>query len=66
MPMTPIMKAYVGTAKAVPDSRTPRRFMPISTTTTMTDRVSSWPRSAGTAETTLATPEVVETATVST
>ena len=36
MPMMTIMKPYVGIANAVPDSRSPRRFIAVSTATAIT------------------------------
>ena len=41
------MNAYVGTAKNVPDSRMPRRFIAISSSTMVDANVASWCWSAG-------------------
>ncbi len=51
-------------AKAVPDSRTPRRFSSAMTATTTTAISARWPSRAGNAEARLATPEDTDTATV--
>jgi hypothetical protein len=62
----PNMNAYVGIANAVPDSRTPRRFIRVSTTTSTTARATLCGASAVTAEVRFATPAETDTATVST
>jgi len=58
-------KQYVGMAKAVPDSRTPRRFSSAIAATTRTAISVTCDSSAGNAEARLATPEETDTATVS-
>ena len=60
------MNTYVGIANSVPDSRTPRRFMVVSTTTTTTANSVSWPRRAGMADAAYCDPDETDTATVST
>ena len=60
------MKMYVGMAKAVPDSRTPRMFIVVRMITTMTANVASCPRSAGMADAAYWVPDDTDTATVST
>jgi len=55
----------VGIANAVPDSRTPRRFISAITATTITAMSVTWESRAGKAEARLATPAETETATVS-
>ncbi len=60
------MKAYVGMANAVPDSRIPRRFSTMMTSTIPTDSATSCPCRDCTAEVMFATPELTDTATVST
>ena len=62
--VTVATKQYVGMAKAVPDSRTPRRFSRAMTATTITAMRARCPSRAGKAEARLATPEDTETATV--
>jgi hypothetical protein len=60
------MKAYVGMANAVPDSRTPRRFSNVMTTTM---RIATGARCAamnGMAAAAFSTPEDTDTATVRT
>ncbi len=60
------MKAYVGMAKALPDSRTPRRLMRASSAVRPMARATlCWPIQ-GIAEAALATAEEIDTATVST
>ena len=66
MPMMPIMKAYTGTAKALPDSRVPRRLIVVSTTTRTTATGISCPRTIGRAAPAFCTPELIDTATVRT
>src|SRR3954451_21066348 len=63
---TPNMKAYVGIANAVPDSRKPRRLSSMMTSTMATASSTSCPANEPTAEVMLATPELTDTATVST
>src|SRR3954454_2675011 len=58
--------AYVGIAKRIPASLTPRRFANAIRTTKKSDSVSSWPRSDDTAEVSASTPAATDTATVST
>ena len=65
MRQTVPMNTYVGTAKAVPDSRTPRRFMTAITATIATAITATCALSAGNADARLATPADTETATVS-
>ena len=60
------MNAYVGTAKNVPDSRMPRRFIAISNSTRAEANMASWPTSAGIAPAAYCAPDEMETATVST
>ena len=62
---TTAMKQYVGIANAVPDSRTPRRFISAMTTTTTTAMSVTWAPRTGKAEARLATPAETDTATVS-
>ena len=52
-------------AKAVPDSRTPRRFITAITATTTTEMTATWELSTGKADARLATPADTDTATVS-
>ena len=52
--------------KTVPDSRTPRRFSVISTSTAMEATQASWPSRNGISDLAFCTPEEMETATVST
>jgi hypothetical protein len=59
-----MMNRYVGAANALPDSRTPRRFMSVSITTRATLSSTVHGTSAGKADVKLATPEVTDTATV--
>src|SRR4029079_4240088 len=66
IPSTPIMKPYVGIAKKAPDSRTPRRFIAASTTTSVTATTTSWPATHGIADPAFWTPDETDTATVST
>ena len=67
MPMIETMKQYVGTAKVVPDSRIPRRFIAISSSDQRRSRpTASWPLMNGSAEVAFCTPEETDTATVST
>jgi hypothetical protein len=60
------MNAYVGTAKAVPDSRTPRRFAAISSSTAVTATVTSCPAKASIVEAAYCEADDIDTATVST
>jgi hypothetical protein len=53
-------------AKNVPDSRTPRRFSAISTSTRMEATSASCPEKIGIADAAFWTPEEIDTATVST
>lgn len=62
----PAMKPYVGMANALPDSRTPRRFSAVSTATITTEASTLWLATHGIAEPMFATPDEVDTATVST
>ena len=66
MPRMATMKAYVGMAKNVPDSRMPRRFIAISSSTKTVAAVASCPTRAGTAPAAYCAPEEIDTATVST
>ena len=63
--MTTPMKQYVGMAKPVPDSRTPRRFRTAIAATVTAAMSVTRELSAGNAEARLATPDETETATVS-
>jgi hypothetical protein len=63
---TPTVKAYVGTANAVPDSRTPRRFAAASSATRPSASQTRAGLRSGNAEITLSTPAETDTATVST
>ena len=63
---TMAMNAYVGSAKAVPDSRTPRRFIRASTATTHTEIATLWLDRLVAADVMLATPALTDTATVRT
>jgi hypothetical protein len=56
----------VGTAKKVPDSRTPRRLTAARAITRTAATTASWPEIAGIAEAAFCTPEETDTATVST
>ena len=60
------MNPYVGIAKNVPDSRTPRRFIAIRATTSRLATVASWPLSDGIAAAAYCAPDEMVTATVST
>ena len=53
-------------AKALPDSRTPRRFMAVSAAISATAASTSWPRSHEKAAAAFCTPEEIDTATVRT
>ena len=66
MDPTPSMNRYVGIAKRVPDSLTPRRLSSVSSTTSPMANDTSWPRSAGSAVAAYWAPEEIDTATVST
>src|SRR5215218_788130 len=66
IPRMVIMKTYVGTANAVPDSRTPRRFIVVRNSTAMTATKAWLPARAGIAEAAYWAAEEMETATVST
>ena len=59
-------KAYVGNAKRIPDSRTPRRFTTVSSKMKNSERPTWCEASDGTAEVRAKTPAVTETATVRT
>ena len=59
-------KAYVGSAKRIPASLTPRRFAIAISTTHARDSVSSCPRSDDAADVSASTPAATETATVRT
>lgn len=61
-----MMNAYVGIAKATPDSRTPRRFNAITNRMAATQKNTLCSATIGTAEPMLAIAEAVETATVRT
>ncbi len=60
------MKRYVGTAKNVPDSRMPRRFMAVSRMTRPEANVASCPERTGIADAAYCAPDEIDTATVST
>jgi hypothetical protein len=64
MPMMAVMKRYVGTAKNVPDSRTPRRFIAASTATAIAATITSCPLSDGNAAEAYDDADDTETATV--
>src|SRR4051812_48910320 len=66
MTRMPRMNPYVGIAKAFPDSRMPRRFNAVSTETITMDASTLCSATHGTADPMLATPDEVDTATVST
>jgi hypothetical protein len=59
-------KAYVGSAKSNPASRTPRRLATVSSAMNPSERLTACPSSDGTAETSARTPAATETATVRT
>ena len=63
---TPTVNAYVGTANAVPDSRTPRRLAAASSATRTSASQTRTGLRSGNAEITLSTPAETDTATVST
>jgi hypothetical protein len=63
---TTVMNPYVGTAKTVPDSLTPRRFITVSTATKPSEIPVAAGRSGRKAEVIASTPAATETATVST
>jgi hypothetical protein len=63
---TQATKPYVGTAKTVPDSLTPRRFISATRTTNPSANPTVCGASCGTADTMFATPAATDTATVST
>jgi hypothetical protein len=66
MPTMTIRKPYVGMANAVPDSRSPRRFIAVSTATAVTATPTLCSATYGSTAPRLATPEETDTATVST
>ena len=59
-------KAYVGRAKRMPDSRTPRRFATVRRTMKAIERPTLCDSSDGTADVRASTPAATETATVRT
>ena len=61
-----VTNAYVGSAKRMPASFTPRRFASVIRPTKPSDRPSSCPRRLVTAEVRASTPAATDTATVST
>jgi hypothetical protein len=63
---TPAVNAYVGTANAVPDSRSPRRLAAASSATRPSESPTRAGLRSGNAEITLSTPADTDTATVST
>ncbi len=63
---TPATKTYVGIAKSVPDSRTPRRFITVSSRITPIAQGTLFSTTKGTAEPRFSMPEEIDTATVST
>ena len=66
MNATPRTKPYVGTANALPDSLTPRRFIAVRKPTNSRASSTRWSASPWKAEMMLSTPAETETATVST
>ena len=60
------MNPYVGMAKTVPDSLTPRRFASVIRATKPMDRATLWSFRLGTADVMANTPATTETDTVST
>ncbi len=66
MPKIATMNRYVGTANAVPDSRTPRRLTAISTSVAVTAIDTWWPSKAPMAVDAYCAAEEIDTATVST
>ena len=66
IPTMPRMNAYTGMAKALPDSRTPRRFIAVRKMTSPIATSTSWPRNDGMAVAAFCTPDETETATVRT
>ena len=58
------MKPYVGIAKKVPASFTPRRFASVTSITNITDSSTRYGESDGIAEMIATTPATVETTTV--
>ncbi len=60
------MNAYVGTAKSVPDSRTPRRFASVTSRTNPSESSTLNGARPGIAEVMANTPATTETETVST
>ena len=65
MPMMARMNRYTGSAKALPDSLTPRRFMAVMKAMTTTATITSLPRTKSSTVAAFCTPELTETATVS-
>ncbi|CAM5373492.1 hypothetical protein SGRIM128S_07103 [Streptomyces griseomycini] len=66
MVKTPATKTYVGTAKSVPDSLTPRRFISVSSTITPIAQATLCSTTNGIAEPRFSMPEEIDTATVRT
>jgi hypothetical protein len=66
MMKTPPTNTYVGIAKSLPDSLTPRRFISVSSTITATAHSTLCWTTNGTAEPRFSMPEAMETATVRT
>lgn len=66
MVKTPTTNTYVGMAKSLPDSLTPRRFISVSSTTTATAQATLCSTTNGIAEPRFSMPEEMETATVRT
>ncbi len=64
IPRIAVMKRYVGTAKNVPDSRTPRRFSAASTATAIAATMTSCPFSDGNAADAYDDADETDTATV--
>ena len=60
------MNPYVGNAKTVPDSLTPRRFIRASTATNASEMATACGRSTRNAEVIASTPAATDTATVRT
>ncbi len=63
---TPATKRYVGMAKSLPDSLTPRRFISVSSTMAATAQAVLCSTTKGMAEPRFSTPEAMDTATVRT
>lgn len=66
MMKTPATKRYVGMAKSLPDSLTPRRFISVSSTMAAIAHAVLCSTTNGIADPRFSTPEAIDTATVST